>query len=88
MLAFRQPSDRKQLGKRTSRPFLATMVNHMKKAFLLGLLASVTLILMGCANQGTTAANTNRHGLVDRGSVAPISGGPSTPGHIPQRFEP
>ena|GEM_PF-6258554 len=61
----------------------------MKKGFLLCVTISVTIGLIGCANQSTTTANnTSQRGLVDPGSVGPVSGGPARPGHIPQRYQP
>jgi len=61
----------------------------MKKGFLLCVILSVAMSLIGCANQpNTTADNRSQRGLVGPGSVGPVSGGPSGPGHIPQRYEP
>jgi hypothetical protein len=59
----------------------------MKKTYLLCMAVSAALILGGCTNQNPTA-NSSQHGLVGPGSVAPVSGGPAHPGHVPQKYQP
>jgi hypothetical protein len=65
----------------------------MKRTFLLCAMISAAVAMGGCANQTDPAANTAqaranaRGGLVDPGSVAPVSAGP-THGVERQRFQP
>jgi hypothetical protein len=61
----------------------------MKKVFFLCAVIGAAILLNSCANQGTTASDSARQqGLVDRGSVAPVSGGPAGPIAPRQRSEP
>lgn len=67
----------------------STHKQEMKKAFLLSAVLGALLTMGGCANQNHPTAHTSsQHGLVGPGSVAPISGGPTRPGPVPQRFKP
>lgn len=78
--------------KRASRPLRSetnNTNNKMKKAFFLCAVISAALILGSCANRTTTTTTrTDSRGLVSPGSVAPVSGGPSRPGQVKQRFQP
>jgi hypothetical protein len=62
----------------------------MKNVFFLCAVIGAAILLNSCANQATTASDTSarQQGLVDRGSVAPVSGGPAVPIALMQRFEP
>ncbi|HEY1582409.1 MAG TPA: hypothetical protein VGF73_04850 [Chthoniobacterales bacterium] len=61
----------------------------MKKAFLFSVALGAMIVLGGCANKNRTAdTSASRAGLVDRGSVAPVGGGPAGPGRIQQRTQP
>jgi hypothetical protein len=63
----------------------------MKTLVVLCAMTGVALFLEACANQDANAVANNDphryHGLVDRGSVAPVYGGPA-PGPVRQRAEP
>ncbi len=63
----------------------------MKKAFLLYGLLGAALLIGSCTNQGTTARRnpaTDYRGLVNAGSVSPVSGGPAGPRPARQRTQP
>jgi hypothetical protein len=64
--------------------------NKMKTLVVLCAMTAVALFLEACADQGSNAVANNDpryHGLIDRGSVAPVYGGPA-PGPVRQRAEP
>jgi len=64
--------------------------NKMKKSFLLCAVIGAAIVLSSCANQhsSATASDTSRRGLVDPGSVAPVSSGPTSPHASMQKFKP
>jgi hypothetical protein len=61
----------------------------MKTTLLLCAAIGAALVLLGCADQGTTAnsSHANYAGLVDASTVSGGSAGPA-PGHIRQKYEP